>query len=221
MISPADVRRYASDFLTFAADLVIPLARGPARFGEIMADFQIERFTALAPALHAVAAGRQPPIGRYWWEATKGASKDSDLAVALLWLLCFSPRTLACQVGAADADQASELRRAAAAIARLNDWLDTGVVIEKWTIRNPRTESRADIIATDTAGSHGARPDFSILNELSHLYKRRVCGKPMRQRGQGSARSGGGGDECRLRPVLAIRLARECSHVGPVVLPQI
>ncbi len=98
--------------------------------------------------------------------------KDSDLAVALLWLLVFAPRCLLCQVGAADQDQAAELRKAAKDIARLNPWLDKGVVIEQWRIRNPRTDSQAEIIASDVAGSHGARPDVLILNELSHICRR-------------------------------------------------
>ncbi len=173
MASKEQVEKYASDFLAFADDLVIPAGHGPARFGDVMADFQRQRFTDLAPALHAVAKGQRPPIGRYWWEATKGASEDSDLAVALLWLLTFSfrPRPLDCQVAAGDKDQANELRKAAKDILRLNPWLSAAIEIQAFRITNARSESVCEIIAADVIGSHGARPDVLIANELSCVTK--------------------------------------------------
>lgn len=171
-IDAKQVRKFASDPSAFQAALVIPSAQGPRRFGEVMADFQRERFAAINPALVAVAKGDKPEIGRHWWEATKGASKDSDLAVCLLWLLAFTRRPLTCQVGAADMDQADELRKAAKDILRLNDWLAARVEVQSWKIACRATAAEAEIIAADVAGSHGARPDVLILNELSHVTKR-------------------------------------------------
>jgi hypothetical protein len=165
------IRRYASDVNAFLDDLRIPSARGNARFGQCMAKFQRDRFGSIISALLAVASGERPAIGRHWWEATKGASKDSDLACCLLWLLAFSRRPLAMQIGAADQDQADELRKAAKAILRLNPWLAQRVQITNWKLVCPATGSEALIIAADTAGSHGARPDVLILNELSHVTK--------------------------------------------------
>jgi hypothetical protein len=136
-----------------------------------MEDFQRERFASLDPALIAVARGELPQCGRQWLEATKGASKDTDLAISLLWLLAFSPRTLTCQVGAADSDQADELRKAAKGILKANPWLAEIVEIQASKILNTRTESVAEIIPADVAGSHGARPDVLILNELTHVGK--------------------------------------------------
>ena len=162
----------ANDPLLFFEQLRIPSAHGDAIFGDVMAPFQRERFEQLAPALLAVRAGEKPPIGRYWWEATKGASKDSDLACALLWLLAFTPRPLTCQVGAADRDQADELKKAAVDILRLNGWLSELVEAKGFALRNRMTESTCEIIAADVAGSHGARPDVLILNELSHIQKK-------------------------------------------------
>lgn len=164
--------RYAADPMAFLDDLIIPGARGAVRFGDVMAPFQRERFAALVPALLAVARGKQPPIGRHWWEATKGASKDSDLAAALLWLLVLSRRPLECQIGAADADQADELRKAARAILHLNPWLAAWVDVQSSRLVCEKTGATATIIAADVAGSHGARPDVLILNELSHVTKR-------------------------------------------------
>ena len=53
-------------------------------------------------------------------ERTKGASKDSDLAVCLLWLMAFTTRPLRVQVGAFDALQASEVRLIIQQILRLD-----------------------------------------------------------------------------------------------------
>jgi hypothetical protein len=89
----------------------------------------------------------------------------------LLWLLAFSPRPLACQVGAADADQADELRKAAKSILHLNPWLAEIITIHNWRIVNKTTDAHADILSADVSGSHGARPDLLILNELSHISK--------------------------------------------------
>ena len=159
---------YATDFRLFASDLAIPAAQGPARFGDVMADFQRKRFDTLAPALQAVMAGTRPQPSRHWWEATKGASKDCDLAVALAWLVGFSRRTLFCQVGAADQGQADELRKAIRDLIRLNPWLSRLLETRATRILNPRTESVLEIIPADRPGSHGARPDVLVINELVH-----------------------------------------------------
>ncbi len=67
----------------------------------------------------------------------RSASKDTDLAICLLWLLAFSPRSLACQIGAADEDQADELRKAAKGILRANAWLSGTIDIQANRIINP------------------------------------------------------------------------------------
>jgi len=151
--------------------IIIPSAHGTQRFGEIMAEFQRERFASINPALVAIARDERPEIGRHFWEATKGASKDSDLAVCMLWLLAFSQRPLTCQIGAADRDQADELRKAAKDVLRLNPWLAERVEIQSWKIICEATACEAEIISADVTGSHGARPDVLILNELSHIAK--------------------------------------------------
>ncbi len=104
----SSLRKFANDFLAFTEALVIPSAHGVRRFGDVMADFQRQWFRDVAPSLLALARGQTPDIGRYWVERTKGASKDSDLAVCLLWLMAFTTRPLRIQVGAFDALQASE-----------------------------------------------------------------------------------------------------------------
>jgi phage terminase large subunit-like protein len=167
-----DVRKYSNDPRKFFNDLRIPGANGQRRFGDIMAPFQAERFAALTPALLAVAKGTKPAIGRFWWEATKGASKDSDLASALAWLLFFSPRMLTMQVGAADQSQADELRKAMKSLVACNPWLESRLLLQGSKIVQRETQSTCEILSADVAGSHGARPDVLIANELSHVSKR-------------------------------------------------
>lgn len=166
-----NLQAFATDPAAFQAELIIPAAHGPQRFGDCAAEFQRERFAGINPALLGIANGTKPDIGRHWWEATKGASKDSDLAVCLLWLLAFTKRKLACQIGAADQDQADEMRKAAKDILALNPWLDSRIRVTASKIICEATNSVAQILAADTTGSHGARPDVLICNELSHIAK--------------------------------------------------
>src|SRR5271170_7944287 len=97
---------YASDPMAFFEDLILPSGRGPVRFGDVMAPFQRERFARLCPDLLAIARGREPPIGRHFWESTKGTSKGTDMSAALVWLLAFTTRPRGGQIAAADQDQA-------------------------------------------------------------------------------------------------------------------
>jgi hypothetical protein len=156
------------------------MAADPAEFRRLLglpapnlADFQVRDFEHLDVAFKALAAGTMPPVRRLWLERTKGASKDSDLASLILWLLAFSPRPLTIQVGAADQDQADELRRAAAGMVRQHHkvFKRLGVDVQADAILSHRSGGRADIIPADVAGSHGARPDLLILNELTHVTK--------------------------------------------------
>jgi hypothetical protein len=160
--SPANLRRLT----------VLRGGRGEQVYAAALADFQRRDFASLDAAFCDVANGRKPAPGRVWLERTKGASKDTDLAFLLLWLLAFGRPGLTCQVGAADGGQAGELRKAAMEIRRANPWLDGLVKIEANALIGIRSEGRADIIPADVAGSHGARPDVLVLNELSHVTRR-------------------------------------------------
>lgn len=143
---------------------------GNQPFSAVLAPFQKRDFAALDQATFDVAAGRMPTPSRIWLERTKGASKDTDLAVALLWLLAFCGRQLHCQVAAADQDQANELHRAAESIVRQNPWLSSSCKIEvgKSRIQNNATGSRLLFLTSDDKSSHGARPDVLVINELTH-----------------------------------------------------
>lgn len=169
----AQLRKLAASPEAFRSALLIPAGTGNRRLADAVADFQYRDFAALDPAFKAMAASKPPPAhSRFWIERTKGASKDTDLAIMLLWLLVSANRPLTCQVGAADQNQADELRKAARDIVRLNTWLDGGIEIQASAILGRHTYSRADILTADASGSHGARPHLVILNELTHISNR-------------------------------------------------
>lgn len=155
----------------FRQHLQLPGAHGVVNCAESLADFQRDWFSALDPALLAVSRGEKPTIGRFWAEWTKGCGKDTTIAIGLLWLLAFCPRLLNCQVAAVDSDQADELRKVTKGILAKNEWLNEVIEVQNWRIINRRTESQVEIIAADTAGSHGARPDVLLINELAHISK--------------------------------------------------
>jgi len=161
------VRTYASDPLAFLSGLRLPVPQKP-RLGDCIADFQREAFEALAPTLLAVAVGRVPPVDRYWIERTKGASKDGDIAACLLWLLAFSPRPLEMRAGASDFDQVNELRKSLRGLVRANEWLSARIKIQTTKILNEATGSALDFLTSDATGSHGSRPDVTVVNEMSH-----------------------------------------------------
>lgn len=163
----ADLQRYAADPMAFFADLILPVSGRP-RLGDVWVGFQREAFAALTPTLMAVAAGNTPPIDKFWLERTKGASKDGDIAAALLWLLAFSPRPVECRAGASDFDQVNELRKSLRGLIRANDWLNGRIQVQNTRIVNTVTESVLDFLTSDATGSHGSRPDVTVLNELSH-----------------------------------------------------
>ena len=171
MITADRISTYATDFLAFANDLVIPAAGGPARFGDVMADFQREAFFAISPNLEKVSRGEIPEKKYFWLERTKGASKDSDLGVACLWALAFGSggRPILIEAGANDASQADELRRAMKDVVLLNPLLADVLEVQSTSVVNRRTSARLEIIASDAAGAHGSRPTITIINELSHI----------------------------------------------------
>lgn len=174
-ITREQVERYRRDPMAFVEDLKIVSGRGECRFGDVMADFQRARYLDLLPALKAVAVGKEPVRRKHWWEATKGAGKDSDLAAALLWLLLFARRPLLVQVGAADKGQAAELQDAADFLLARNEWLKDRISSKLYALENSSNGARAEIISADIAGSHGSRPDVLILNELHAITKREFC----------------------------------------------
>lgn len=143
----------------------------PKRLAEVVADFQVERFAQIEPALVALTRRERPPFGRYWWEATKGASKDGDLAICLCWLLLATKYPLSIQIAAADTEQAGIVKERVERIRYLNPWLQDLIEVQQNKIICASTNSRAIVIASDSGSAHGAAPDVLVMNEL-HVTKR-------------------------------------------------
>jgi hypothetical protein len=162
------IATYAVDPLSFVLDLQIRHDGGFRRLGDVAADFQLAFFRALAPALRSLAMGERAACQRFWTERPKGASKDSDLAAGVIWLLAFAPRQILVQSMAATQDQASELLKAAATICQTNPWLERRLLFLKNSIICEATGSRLDVLTATGEASHGARPDLVVADELSH-----------------------------------------------------
>lgn len=166
------IRRAATDFELFLRGLWVPVNGEKRLFGEVISDFQLSCFRELRESLIALKVGTIPKRGRYWLERTKGASKDHDLGLCLLWLLAFPIRPLYLQVGAADKDQAAIVKRRMEDVMHYNPWLGDLVDLQQNKAYNlPGQFVRLDILAADIAGSHGETPDLLIINELSHVTK--------------------------------------------------
>jgi phage terminase large subunit-like protein len=160
------------DFITFLRGMIIPSAKGPRVFEEVIQSFQLEFFYAIEPSLRALRDGTMPPISRFWVERTKKGSKDADVALCLLWLAAFSRKPLYLQVGAADRDQAAIVKRRMSALLYWNTWLERHVTVQAWKVKSTRRGgAEVDIVAADIAGSHGETPDLLFVNELSHVTK--------------------------------------------------
>lgn len=164
--------RYESDPAAFQDDIHLDTGTGIRRFGDAMAGFQRERFKIINPGLLSVSRHEVPRKARIWDERTKGASKDTDWAVNILWLMAMSRRSLRIQVGAYDQQQADESRLIIKGLLKidtpLNRWLGEVLKVKANTVSNLHTGSEVEILTTDTLGSHGARPDLVLLDELTH-----------------------------------------------------
>jgi hypothetical protein len=160
------------DFLTFVDGLIIPSASGPCVFAGCMESFQRDFFEDISPSIHAIRDGTMPPNRRFWMERTKKASKDSDLALCVLWLLAFTKRPILIQIVASNQKQAGIIKRRIANILHYNEWLNDLVKITQNKIKSEKGSSEAIIEATDSSSSaHGETPDLLILNELVHVAK--------------------------------------------------
>jgi hypothetical protein len=166
-----------TNFMVFTRGLVIASQTGPRRFENCMAQFQRECFEEIAPSLEAVRLGICPEIQRFWIERTKKGSKDADLAVMMMWLVCFPVRPLYMQVGAADRSQAGIVRDRMSHLLEHNKWLNDHVEIigneirSKLKMASGKPMALIDIRSSDVAGAHGGTPDVLIINELSHITK--------------------------------------------------
>lgn len=168
-ITADQLRKYASDPMAFFADTTVPVAGGDRPLGECWANFQVEAFEVLSACLKAVAGGQKPAYRGVWLERTKGASKDSDVGLALIWLLLFSQRPQVIELAADDLDQSRETLKAQQDVLRLNSWMSSRLDVQKARILCKASGSECRFLTRDALGSHGSRPTVSVINELSHI----------------------------------------------------
>lgn len=163
--------RATHSFLDFLRGLVIPVGSNRSTLVRTLAPHQKECFESLAPNLESLAIGNVPEKRRFWIERTKKASKDTDLAACILWLLAYTKRPMYLQVGAADRDQANIIRRRMETFLHYNPWLVEHVEMQAYKVKGTSGLATLDILAADVAGSHGETPDLLVCNELSHVTK--------------------------------------------------
>ena len=163
-----DVQLYATNPMRFFADAIIPAAGGDRRLGDVWANFQRDAFQVLADCLTAAACNQKPPYRGVWIERTKGASKDSDVGLALLWLLMFSQTPQCIELGADDLDQILETYKAMAAVVRCNPWMGDRLIFQRGKILCEANGSECLFLTRDASGSHGSRPTVTVCNELAH-----------------------------------------------------
>jgi hypothetical protein len=172
MTTAATFLKY-SDPNKFRDDLLIQTGRGVVRFGDAMAPFQRNDFANLDSGFVTLACGGVPALRRYFITRTKGGSKDSDLAVEMLFLMAYAQRPVRIQIGAFDSDQADEIRLIVKQILGLdgpvNRLLASRIVVQTDGFLCKKTGVEATCLTSDHLGSHGARPDVLLLNELSHI----------------------------------------------------
>lgn len=170
-------QRAARSYMTFVRGLTIAGAHGPQMFDGVMADYQRKAFEDVAPSLQALRDGVMPPVRRFWWERTKKAGKDSDLATIVLWVIAFAVRPLYLQIGAANKEQAAIVKERISHLLHYNDWLNDHVEVHQWEVRSKERKAdgtplaKLDIRSSDIASAHGGTPDLMIINELSHVAK--------------------------------------------------
>lgn len=174
-IEKAYLRKSEENFSIFARGLIIDSQFGPQLFNSCIAGFQRHTFDELQPSLESLRDGKQPKCQRWWIERTKKASKDADLAIIVLWLVAFPTKPFYGQIAAADREQAGIVKDRISNLLHLNPWLNDHVTLVQNKVKSKKLKANGDpmcvfdILATDTAGSHGGTPDLLIVNELSHI----------------------------------------------------
>lgn len=147
-------------------------AASPARFGELMTEWQRADFEAMDAAWLAVAGlGDVPGLRKSWEERPRGHSKTTDLAVELSWVMLYAARALRGYVVAADVEQAALVTGAIAGLQAANPDEFEPLDVARVSVRNKATGAELRLMGRDVASSFGITPDFLICDELTHWPK--------------------------------------------------
>ncbi len=106
---------------------------------------------------------------RHWIGRSKGYSKTRDAAgLSLVALLTQLPPGATAYAAASDSDQAGLLRQSMAAFVTNTAALQDQVTIESRRVVAHRRGTDLVVLAADTAGSHGLRPHWLVVDELAN-----------------------------------------------------
>lgn len=98
----------------------------------------------------------------------KGSDKTTLIGRCCNWMLAYSRRPSLVGVGASgDRDQAALLLEAMRKEALLNPWLDERLYFSNYVVKGNRTNAKLEVISADAKTSHGKRPDWVVIDEVT------------------------------------------------------
>jgi hypothetical protein len=108
-------------------------------------------------------------VRRHWIGRSKGFSKSRDCAgMSIAWLLTQAPPGASGYVAASDSDQASLVRQSCEAFVASTPALVNHLRIDRGRVV-ARSGAELVILAADSAGSHGLRPHWLVVDELANF----------------------------------------------------
>ncbi len=106
---------------------------------------------------------------RHWLGRAKGYSKTRDAAgISTVVLLTQMAHGEMGYVAASDADQAGLIRQSIAAFVTNTPALRSEITVESRRVIAPKRGTELVILPADSAGSHGLRPKWLVVDELAN-----------------------------------------------------
>lgn len=165
----ADLARMQQSPIAFRENLLVDCNGEPKPLSSVIDEWQGRDFIRTDQAwLRLCGNTRTMGPSRAYLERCRGASKTTDLAVQVLWVMFASRKKLTGIAAAADQDQARLLRDAIDGLVRMNGWLRPIIKVDQLAVTNIKTGTKLTILASDVGSSYGLTPDFLILDEVAH-----------------------------------------------------
>ena len=163
----------AKSATAYLNQLVIDCRPEPRPFREVADPWQWTLANKIVPAIEYAARVQHFYRGprSFWLTLPRGHDKTSFIGRLTNWVLAFSKISIECIAAAADRDQANLLLEAMELEARLNPWLQPLLDFKNYQVLGTRKKSRLKILSSDANSSFGQRPDFMVVDELTHWPK--------------------------------------------------
>jgi hypothetical protein len=152
----------------FRQHLTIEVSGEVCRYSDVETEWQRADHAAMDRAwLKSVGRirGDVSPM-RGLLERPRGCAKTFDLGMMLAWALAFAPKRRRYILCAGDRDQARHPIAAIEKLIELNSWLGATLQVQRGIVRNPRTNSEAEIISADAPSGYGHLVDGVLIDEL-------------------------------------------------------